>query len=445
MKGVTAPASTAGSAAAPVPAANGSTVQPLRRASELIGARRLPEAEAEILHALVAAPKDLRALKMLALVRFRLGRLADARDSYREAAQIAPEDASVRLSLGLIGIKLDWFEEAAQELDAATRLRPDDLRAWSYLGYAHARLGAFGKAAAAFRRAGQPEVAVELERGQAVPSQVASTGDVLAALVGGPRTVVSAAAHTIAGPTPESSAAPVSLTGFAFSRLLPVGKNATELVAVAEGVLRFGVRDDAYVRQSALLASVGALDTEAACRRRHGRLTMEPLGGHDALFVRYRGNGDLWLASPPAGRALVPFSLDQDALYLREDRVVAFDGDVVWESGSIPWDGIGLLQFRGSGRVVMDAAVGDVVALRVPEAQIVTVARRRLIGWMGRVVPQSVRGADWSRSAPQIACEGEGVLLLSKHGELAQPIHERTEPGHDGPGAPDSGRSNLYR
>src|SRR5205814_9744400 len=85
---------------------------------------------------------------------------------YRSAREAAPEDAAVRLQLGLLALKLEWFEEAAAELESATRLRPEDRRAWSYLGYAHARMGASGRAAAAFRRAGQLDLAEEVERGR---------------------------------------------------------------------------------------------------------------------------------------------------------------------------------------------------------------------------------------------------------------------------------------
>ena len=62
----------------------------LRRAGALVGERRLPEAEAEIVEALGLEPDDLGALKLLALVRFRLGRLAEARELYRPLRRSLP-------------------------------------------------------------------------------------------------------------------------------------------------------------------------------------------------------------------------------------------------------------------------------------------------------------------------------------------------------------------
>jgi tetratricopeptide (TPR) repeat protein len=373
----------------------------LRRAGELIGAQRLPEGELEILKALALSPRDLRALKLLALVRFKLGRLAEAREVYRTAHEVAPEDAAVRLNLGLIALKLDWFEEAISELESATRLAPEDQRAWSYLGYAYARTGAKARAAAAFRKAGQQEVALEIER--AAPAGGLAAALVPEAPLARPEPAVASAAEIA---TEQTSAA-----GYAFSHLY------NDSARNRDGVLHLTVIGETHVRQSALLAAAGEVRIEEARRRRRGRITDELLGSLDDLFVRCLGDGDLWLTVPPRGRGLVALTLDQDVLYLREERVVAFDGEVVWESGRVPWDGLPLLQFRGTGRVVADAGRGDVVALRVPEGRAMTVARGRLIGWLGRVVVQSLREPTAVNPLPHVTCEGEGVLLLSKIAE----------------------------
>jgi uncharacterized protein (AIM24 family) len=372
----------------------------LRRAGELIGAQRLPEGELEILKALALSPRDLRALKLLALVRFKLGRLAEAREVYRTAHEVAPEDAAVRLNLGLIALKLDWFEEAVSELESATRLGPEDQRAWSYLGYAYARTGAKARAAAAFRKAGQEEVAVEIERAAPATGLAAS----LAPEPVRPREA------PVANPA-EIATLQASATGFAVSHLFSEGAGATR---VHDGVLHLSVIGETHVRHSALLAAAGEVRVEEARRRRRGRVTDELLGSLDDLFVRCLGEGELWLTLPPKGRGLVALTLDQDVLYLREERVVAFDGDVVWESGRVPWDGLPLLQFRGSGRVVADAGPTDVVALRVSEGRSMTVARARLLGWLGRVVVQTRREPGGDNPLPHVTCEGEGVLLLSK-------------------------------
>jgi hypothetical protein len=132
-------------------------------AGELVAASRFREAEVEVLRALSGLPADLRALNLLALVRFKLGRLEEARATYREVAAAAPNDAAARRSLGLLALKLEHLDEAIAELEMAARLAPGDQQAWSYLGYAYAKKGDSVRAAAAFRRAGQDALAVELE------------------------------------------------------------------------------------------------------------------------------------------------------------------------------------------------------------------------------------------------------------------------------------------
>jgi Tetratricopeptide repeat/Mitochondrial biogenesis AIM24 len=357
----------------------------LQRARELIGARRFPEGELELSRALTVVPDDLRALKLLALVRFKLGRLADARQAYLSARQVAPQDAAVRLNLGLIALRLEWYDEAVTELEAVTRLGGGDARTWSYLGHAYARTGATGRAALAFRRSGQAEVAPELEQGR-------------------PRI-----ADPMASPGTSDDPAPHSAVDFAVAHLVPTERAGNG----RDDPLPFAVDREAHARQTALLATAGDLAAVPARRRRQGQLTDTPLGAPGDPFVRCRGTGQLWLTSPARGRGLVPLTLEEDVLYLREERVVAFDGEVVWEAGRIPGGGPALLQFRGSGRVVVDAGPGEVVALRVPQDELISVAPERLLGWMGRVVAEGVRHPQGG-ACLRVACEGEGVLLLSR-------------------------------
>src|SRR5262245_22865 len=140
----------------------------LASAGELVAAKRFGEAEGEILRALSDAPKNVQALNLLALVRYKLGRLEEAHATYREIAGASPQDAHARRNLGLIALKLGHVDEALPELEMAVRLTPNDARAWSYLGYAYAKKGEVVEAAAAFRRAGQDELALELENAATV-------------------------------------------------------------------------------------------------------------------------------------------------------------------------------------------------------------------------------------------------------------------------------------
>jgi uncharacterized protein (AIM24 family) len=505
-------------------------VEHLATAGELVAAARFREAEVEVLRALSGLPADLRALNLLALVRFKLGRLEEARATYREIANATPNDATVRRNLGLLSLKLDSVEEAIPELEMAARLVPSDKQAWSYLGYAYAKKGQTVPAAAAFRHAGQDALAEELEhaatarrptsnsklaalqstggtpvpaaapagfdvaaRGgtpvpaplvlpppsaarspshvgarpssvvgpappalagppsvlSAAPATLASPPSVLSAApatLASPPSVLSAAPATLASPPSVLSAAPaalaaapavlapapavpaaapitatdvppvepapgelapVPLLGFVLSRL---GLGATPAAPRGEAI-RLPIDDEAYVRAGAALAAVG-VQFEPAFRRMQGRHSSEPLAPEGAPFFRLVGPGEVWVAGAPGAWQAV--SLEDDILYVREDRVLAFDGGVSWEAGAVPGDGLRMLQFRGRGCVVLRLDAPP-VAVKVTEDRPAQVARRYLLGWVGRLVTHKQRSTG--ASPFDLTCQGEGVVLFDPPGD----------------------------
>jgi len=412
----------------------------LRRTSELVSGQRLPDAEAELLAAKRQSPRDLRVLKLLALIRFKLGRLSESRQVYREASEVAPEDPTVRLNLGLIALKLESFAEAALELEAAVRLQPEDRRAWSYLGYAYARSASQAQAATAFRRAGQHELAAEMERAATPPSHAPDTAIVeglpldspaeatgsrpLSSAMATPRPVRRLEATPV--PSLEPSSRPVlldemaTLAGFTTSRLLSLPSLSQPLASLGQGVLRFSAGAETHVRQSALLVALGGQGLSLARRRTRGHLSGDSLASDADRFFRVEGGGDLLLCSPDPEYGLIALSLDRDVFYVEEERVVAWGDEVVWESGSVPGDGKALLQFRGTGRVVLLLGHNELVALRIAEGDCMAVPTARLAGWLGRVVVQGQPASEGEVAVPglhHVTCEGEGVLLLSRHGE----------------------------
>jgi uncharacterized protein (AIM24 family) len=438
----------------------------LATAGEHVAGGRFREAEVEVLRALSGVPADVRALNLLALVRVKLGRLEEARATYREIVAVAPSEAAPRRHLGLLALKLDQIDDAIPELEAAARLAPGDAQTWSYLGYAYAKKGEPVPAAAAFRRAGQDALAVELEHAATArrpasgpklgalagagtprpaappeglapvtPSLVAPAAVVTPSLVApaavvtpslvAPGAVVAPAASVAsenveAGAPPVVAAAPaatpaasvdgmapvelapVPLLGFVLSRL---GMATVPPAPIGEA-LRLAVDDEAYVRAGVALAAVG-VRFEPAFRRTQGRRSSAPLAPAGAPFFRLVGPGDVWVAGSPGRWQAV--LLEDDILYVREDRVLAFDGGVSWEAGAVPGDGLRMLQFRGRGCVVLEVDAPP-VAIKVTEDRPAFVSRAHLLGWVGRLVTHRQRGLGTSPF--DLACQGEGVLLL---------------------------------
>ncbi len=194
----------------------------------------------------------------------------------------------------------------------------------------------------------------------------------------------------------------VPLLGFVLARL---GLGVSPPAPRGEA-LRLGVDDEAYVRADAALAAVG-VRFEPAFRRVQGRRSSEPLAPDGAPFYRLVGPGEVWIAGAPGAWQAV--SLEDDILYLREDRVLAFDGGVSWEAGAVPGDGLRMLQFRGRGCVVLRLDAPP-VAVKVTEDRPAFVARAHLLGWVGRLVTHKQRFPG--NSPFDLTCQGEGVVLF---------------------------------
>ncbi len=400
---------------------SGALVADLAGAGELLAVRKYDEAEAEILRVLSGNPTDPKALNLLALVRYKLGRLEDALVTYRQISIASPQDAGARRNLGLLALKLGRLEEAVPDLEMAVRIAPTDERAWSYLGYAYAKRGEAVEAAAAFRRAGQDALANDLEQTAKVQRPVARafarpialapplpppppSGEARVESAARPMPPAGAGAGAVAaGPSPPREAQPISLLSFVLSRL---GQSAASLPGPS-GALRLVVADEIHARADVLLAGAGALRWEPAFRRAQGRRTSEPLGGAPGRHFRLSGAGEVWIAGAP-GRWW-PLRLADDVLYVREDRVLAFEGSLTWESGMVPNARLQMLQFRGRGTVVL-ALDDPPIAFKVTDDKPTLLGSSRLLGWVGRLVPH---GAPLPEASPfQLGCQGEGVVLI---------------------------------
>jgi uncharacterized protein (AIM24 family) len=438
----------------------GPSVAHLTTAGELVAAKKFGEAEGELLRALSASPADAKALTLLALVRYKLGRIEDAHAVYREIAGAAPHDAGARRNLGLLALKLERIDDALPELEMAVRIAPSDGRAWSYLGYAYAKKGEVVQAAAAFRRAGQDALANELDQAAKVqrPETPISRGSIgrpvalapplppmmpsMTAATAPPTTPgltaekrpsswnepgarrpdelalsrAEATRHGVRFPDLEAPSVepsvespqprdvePVPLLSFVLARL---GQGPAP--SIPAGALRLTIADEAHARADAILAGSGTLKWEPGVRRAQGRISSEPMGDEGgARFFRLTGGGEIWVAG--ATNRWLPLRLADDVLYVREDRVLAFEGSLTWEAGAVPNTGMRMLQFRGSGTVALELPT-DAVAIKVTDEKPTLLSAARLYGWVGRLVPH---GARISAESPfQLGCQGEGVVLL---------------------------------
>lgn len=183
------------------------------------------------------------------------------------------------------------------------------------------------------------------------------------------------------------------------------------------GALLIRVTDRVFARTSSVYATGGQLEFEPAHRRSRGANIEERFDhGGDPLAV-VTGAGYL-VAFPDRGRFTAVY-LDDDILYLREEKVFAFSDTLRWENGNIPGlrGKLPVVQFRGDGAVAFRTA-RTVTPIKLPASGTMFVDSAALVGWIGRVVPRAVMpAAGGPMTGVCVECTGEGVVLV----EAAEP------------------------
>ena len=194
-----------------------------------------------------------------------------------------------------------------------------------------------------------------------------------------------------------------------FPRDLPVSLHASGLVLV-QALSGFATRLDA-VRS---VSYSGGQESAVLQRRTRGRVLDEPLGGPASPLVELGGKVGLTLG-PAVGQRLWPVVLEDEALYLREDALMAFETGVSHENGRLPvgdGDSIPMVQLRGTGAVVATVPI-EVAAVEVSEGRTTAVRAISVLGWIGRVVPRGLLPSEAPGGARGfVAFVGEGMVLV---------------------------------
>ena len=168
-------------------------------------------------------------------------------------------------------------------------------------------------------------------------------------------------------------------------------------------------------RLEALRASSNALTMKLLERQVKGKPTGESFGGVGSPLVHATGEGQLVLA-PRAGRKLSSFTLEDDMCFVREEVLLGFDGELVFENGRLATgegEFVAVVQLRGKGAVLLEA-IGEILTLEVQGNRGLSVRREVILGWFGRLVPRALAPSE----APcgqrgLVSFAGEGRVLVA--------------------------------
>jgi tetratricopeptide (TPR) repeat protein/uncharacterized protein (AIM24 family) len=438
----------AGKGAPPEDAAEQALAAHLYRAGERLRGDDVEGAEREVGSALALRADDMRALNLLGLVRFRAGRYEEALALYHQLVGRAPDDAALRLNLGLVELRMGRHEDAARDLERVVSSEPENQRAQGYLGLALMRSGELGRAREAFRLAGQPDLAKQVEEKMAVSAEsheravaemrkIAERGLRQFAEEAQPFAVVDVdAPGADAGgtwqmkvpgspvPSPDGASrtarveplrleSPLTITEFATARLLRPAQLGEPFALAEGGMLVVRIEGRLATRTLGAIASTGHLAFEPLHKRMRGRAVEEQFGaGAEAMFAA-SGTGLIVVA--PRGSRFTALALKDDVLYVREQNLFSFEESLHWENGRVPGAGLAglqVVQLRGQGRCVLRADRAAFCVKMEPQDTLY-VGQEALLGWIGRVVPRQLKGSD-GEPTPYVECTGEGALILEE-------------------------------
>jgi Flp pilus assembly protein TadD len=408
----------------------------LYRGSELLKEDHVYEAKGELERALSLQPKDVEGQSLLGIVYFRLGHYPRAIQIYEELIRVRPDEIAPRVNLALCHLKTGQLREARAQLEEIVQNRPDHARAWGYLGLVHQRLGDFEKASIAFERAGRPHLAARVRSAAAPSAETSPATD-----SGGVEEIGqdhASAAPSVPPPAEPAQDAPppsqhrpsmrVVTPGTRVRVPVPLGQAAREALLVfperprvvvhEEGPVLVRVDRAFHARTDAVRASLP--DPAASFRwtvlRRRGRGPVgdEPVGGVATPFGTLEGSGRLVLGAP---EPFVPFasSLDGEPFYVREERLLGFDGGLEHEAGRMAvaeGEYSNVLHLSGVGFVVL-AVRGPMHGIEVLPERPVRVRTARLLGWVGRLLARPVPPEEAPAALRDtIGLSGSGIVLM---------------------------------
>lgn len=410
------------------------------------------EAKAELEQALKLQPQDAKSQDLLAGVYFRLGVYPQAIEIWRGLTEVYGDDATLRVNLGLALFKTGQADEALEQIHEALKIQPDHGRAWGYLGLIRWRLGQLEEARDAFLRGGQATMARRMEEALGTSPVSTPAGPSIAAEAleaEDRRAMRDAAEEAIAhlesakpdiavaeqgrerrqsgrweSVEPGSEAVP-KRGAPSGTRVGGVARLAQQLerwtvelpeslvFAVGpDGRLHCDTQHDLFVRLATLQAVHGNLESKMVHRRARGRELDEYLGDDDPIF-QVTGPTRMTL-EVAEDESIVVLALDDDILYVRESRILAFDDRSSYESARLPFgkDPVPMLQLHGSGFVALRFHTHP-TALPVRDGQELRVNPEKVLGWTGRLFPNMQKGtAPYSLAAPRLVFRGEGAVLL---------------------------------
>ncbi len=167
-----------------------------------------------------------------------------------------------------------------------------------------------------------------------------------------------------------------------------------------------------YVRDKGITSITENLTIEPAYKRYRGKDTKSVFAEKkDDPIVLVYGKGGVLLKCNY--KSIKEFSLKNESMFLDDERLIAFQGDLEWENGRVEIQtdkNINVTQIRGTA----DVFVGlqhNLHSIDVNTDRYVSVRLNSLIGWYGKLIPRQSSVAHYSGNG-FISFHGDGVVFI---------------------------------
>jgi Flp pilus assembly protein TadD/uncharacterized protein (AIM24 family) len=222
------------------------------------------------------------------------------------------------------------------------------------------------------------------------------------------------AAPSFGPPRPIAEVARGALLIFPRGPGVIVHPSGVALVRTAAGA--DGAPERAFAaRLESIRSQSGVLTTAVMQRHMRGKTTGESFGGFGSPLVKISGTGEITLG-PRASHRLVAFSLEGEAVFLREEHLFGFDLTLDFENGKLALgdgDAAPIVQLRGTGSVLLEL-MAAMVGVEVEGPRAVIMRHELVLGWTGKVLARPLPHTEApSGQRGLISFAGEGTVLVA--------------------------------
>jgi uncharacterized protein (AIM24 family) len=357
----------------------------LERARELFDGGLLAEAEALLGAEEGPGSRDPSILGFRAYLLYRLGRLSEAEQVYRDLTAIVPSDHSALSNLGVVLLKEGKVREARAAFEEVLRLAPGDSKALRNLGYCSRRIG-------------------EARR----PAEDPAGGGA----AGGPQ-------KDSGGEAPLPLADGAGIGEWMSESSLPFAASGREIIRVGPGAMVLRLDEKIYLNRRFITSHRGMIVFSSASRQ--ANRAARKFGPRGGIVLRAEGSGEVALSG--RGASLRLFRVEEEELWVNYPCLAACGSETAL---SFSFQGLRKGLFLGAGLQGADLVVlalrGSPVILELPGDLPAYVLPEAVAAWTGNLtyeredIPLPGTGLLGRRRESHLRFEGKGHLLLQDLG-----------------------------